>query len=112
AEEIVRTADATVPADFPRSIYFGRSLGPTITQLVLSRAVHDLDPTLALGAIAALNVTAGPAVMVQPANPQGTSLAEALHFPDLLVRIRAALALARSLPQEPFRWSDEVVPVL
>ncbi len=110
--EQVRTADLTLPAEFPRSIYFARTLGPAINQLVLSRAVSDLDPTIALGSIAALNVTAGPAAMVQPAIPDAASLAAALHFPDLLVRIRAALALARALPQQPFPGSQEVVPVL
>jgi len=38
SDEKVASADASHPADFPRSIYFGRSLGPVINQLVLSRA--------------------------------------------------------------------------
>jgi HEAT repeat protein len=112
SDEKVPSADASQPADFPRSIYFARALGPAIDQLVLSRAVHDLDPTIALGSIAALNVTAGPAAMVEPSSSDGTSLAEALYFPDQLVRIRAALALARALPQQPFHGSEDVVPVL
>lgn len=112
SDEKAVTADASQPADFPRSIYFGRALGPAINQLVLSRAVKDLDPTIALGSIAALSVTAGPAAMVEPSSADGTSLAEALYFPDQLVRIRAALALAWALPQQPFHGSDDVVPVL
>lgn len=111
SEDQVESADATRPKDFPRSIYFARTFGPVYCQLALARAIQDRNPQLALGAIAALNVTAGPAAMVEP-GPDGASLAAALRFPDALVRIRAALALARALPQKPFRDADQVVPVL
>jgi len=111
-EDVVETADLTRPMDFLRSVYFARCAGPAHCQLVLQRAIRDRDRNVALGAIAALNTTAGPAAMVDPAGKTGMSLASALSFPDLLVRIKAALALARAQPPEPFRGADEVVPIL
>ncbi len=107
-----QTNDLTRPQDFPRSIYFARTAGPRYSQMALGRAVHDRDAVVALGSIAALHVTAGPATMVEPEAKEGISLAAALSFPDVLVRIRAALALGQALPQEPFRDAREVVPVL
>jgi len=104
--------DLTRPADFLRSVYFARSAGPRYCQLVLDRAIKDRDRVVALGAIAALRVTAGPAAMTDPAGPALMSLAEALNFPDLLVRIEAALVLGQAMPPNVFRRADEVVPVL
>ncbi len=112
SEEAVDSTDLTRPADFPRSIYFARLFGPVYSQIALARAVKDRDPAVALGAIAALDVTAGPATMVAMPHSDAASLAAALSFPELLVRIRAALALGRALPQQPFRDSAEVVPAL
>lgn len=112
SEEPVDGLDPTRGEKFPRSIYFARSAGPRHCRIVLNRAVKDLDRDVALGAIAAMNVSAGPAAMVLPEGDNSMSLAEALHFPDLLVRIKAALALGRAMPKEPFKLSEEVVPVL
>ena len=112
SEEPVNGGDPTRPKNFPRSIYFARSAGPRHCRIVLNRAVQELDRDVALGAIAAMNVAAGPAAMVLPDGDNGMSLAEALHFPDLLVRIKAALALGRAMPRESFTLSEEVVPVL
>lgn len=112
SQEVAATADLTRPSDFPRSVYFARCAGPSHCQLVLKRALRDRDREVALGAIAALNATAGPVEMVNGTGAQGISLAKALAFPDLLVRIRAALAIGRAMPSEPFRGADEVVPVL
>lgn len=112
-ETIDATAlDRTRPENFPRSIYFARTAGPHCCQIVLRRALADRDRMVALGAIAALNVTAGAAGLTTPEDPSGTSLGEALYFPDLLVRVEAALALGRALPTESFRGAAEVVPVL
>src|SRR5690606_33483904 len=92
--------------------YFARMAGPKYCRLVLQRAVKDRDRDVALGAIAALNVTAGPNVMVDSAPETGVTLAAGLNFPDLLVRIRAASALARVRPQKPFPGVDQVVAIL
>lgn len=107
--EAAQVDDPTRPADYPRSIYFARNAGPRYCQLVLGRALKDVDRPVALGAIAALAVTSGPATMVEGTTP---GLAEAVHFPDLLVRIKAALALGHAMPREPFSGAEEVVPVL
>lgn len=112
SEEVVETLDMTRPFEFPRSVYFARIFGPRVAQISLHRGVRDRDRNVALGSIAALNVTAGPAAMVEPADPGGLSLAAALSFPDTLVRIRAGLALGGALPTSGFRGSEHVVPVL
>ncbi|HOW72386.1 MAG TPA: HEAT repeat domain-containing protein [Phycisphaerae bacterium] len=111
-EEVVESVDQTRPKDYPRSVYFARMAGPKYCRLVLQRAVKDRDRDVALGAIAALNVTAGPNVMVDSAPETGVTLAAGLNFPDLLVRIRAASALARVRPQKPFPGVDQVVAIL
>ena len=107
--EVAEVDDATQPAGFPRSLYFARMAGPRHCQLVLSRAVHDLDRDVALGAIAGLASTAGPAALV---GGEAGGLGQALVFPDLLVRIKAALALGKAAPAETFREAPELVPVL
>ncbi|MEP0844129.1 MAG: HEAT repeat domain-containing protein, partial [Phycisphaerae bacterium] len=112
SEEPAQTEDRTRPADFLRSIYFARSFGPDVVRLSLRRGLRDVDRNVALGAIAGLSVTAGPAAMTTPTGDGNAVLVEALAFPDLLVRIRAALAIGRSLPGEAFRGADDVVRVL
>lgn len=107
-----RSIDGTRPEKFARSIYFARCAGPSCCQIVLGRAIEDRDRGVALGAIAALSSTAGPQALVTPDSASGTSLAEALFFPDQLVRLKAALALGQAMPTDSFRGADEVVPVL
>jgi HEAT repeat protein len=104
--------DGTRPPNFPRSVYFARSAGPDICRIVLSRGVRNRERSVALGAIAALAVTAGPAAMVSPGGSMSTSLVEALAFPDLLVRIKAALAVGKSMPPSGFAGSEDVVGAL
>lgn len=104
-------ADATRPADFPRSIYFARAAGPMYCHLVLGRAIADVDKPVALGAIAALDVVAG-AASLTGSEVYKQPLVQALHFPDAEVRIKAAIALARALPKAPFTGSDSVGHVL
>ena len=111
-EEAAETVDQTRPKDYPRSVYFARMAGPKYCRLALQRAVKDHDRDVALGAIAALNVTAGPNVMVDGSPETGVTLAAGLGFPDLLVRIKAASALARVRPQKPFPGVDQVVSIL
>ncbi len=104
--------DPSRPENFPRSIYFARMAGPTCSQIVLARGIKDRDRNIALGAVSALNVTAGRQAMTDIQSENGTSLGQALYFPDLLVRTQAALALGKALPPAPFHGSTEVVPVL
>lgn len=112
ADPVENGLDLTRPGNFPRSLYFARALGARVGQFTLHRAVNDLDREVALGVIAGLQDNAGPAALVEPADPRGLSLAAALDFPDLYVRIRAALALGRALPPMMFRGAEDVVPVL
>jgi hypothetical protein len=103
--------DGTRPDEYPRSIYFARAAGPMYNHLVLARAFKDRDPGAALGAIAALMVTAGENSLVG-AEDIKQPLVQSLAFPNRQVRIKAALALARALPKTPFAGADNVMPVL
>jgi len=103
--------DATRPEVFPRALYFTQSAGPRYAHLVLERAVRDQDAAVALGAIAALRVTAGETSLMGTEDYK-QPLVTALQFPDLVVRIRAALALAAALPRAQFSGSQLVIPVL
>ncbi len=103
--------DSTRPDVFPRALYFTQAAGPRYAHLVLERAVRDHDSAVALGAIEALRVTAGEASLVGTEDYK-QPLVLALHFPDLVVRIRAALALGAALPKSQFVGSQNVMPVL
>lgn len=109
--EKVVVDDPTRPEDFPRSLYYARNAGPACCNLVLSRGLTDMDRPVILGAIAGLSATAGPNAF-QPQHRGGPGLAEAIRFPDQLVRLRAAFVLSRILPTQPFAGASEVVPVL
>ena len=103
--------DFTRPENYPPAVYFAQSAGAEYCQLALARAVEDRDPAVALGAIAALRGTAGSANLLGETG--GTQpLAEALTFPDRMVRIRAAFALGASLPASAFHNSQNLLPVL
>jgi len=103
--------DPTRKPNFPRALYFAQAAGPMYDHAVVARAVADGDSAVALGAIAALAVTAGESSLIGSEDYK-QPLVQALQFPDLLVRIRAALALGGALPQTPFNGSDLVIPVL
>jgi HEAT repeat protein len=79
--------------------------------MALAHAVDDGDPAVALGAIEALRKTGGPASVVGDAAGR-QPLAEALAFPDRMVRVRAALALARARPTTTFHNHQNLMPVL
>ena len=104
-------ADATRPEVFPRALYFTQAAGARYAHLVLERAVKDVDTAVALGAIEALRLTAGESSLIGTEDYK-QPLVQALQFPDLLVRIRAALALGAALPKSQFAGSEHVVPVL
>jgi CheY-like chemotaxis protein len=103
--------DGTRPTVFPRALYFSQAAGSLYSQLVLERAVRDRDSAVALGAIEALRHTAGESSLFGFENG-APPLASALEFPDLVVRIRAALALGAALPKTEFAGAPLVVPVL
>ena len=88
-----------------------RPPGRVTPHLVLQRAVEDNESAVALGAIEALRLTAGEASLIGTEDYK-QPLVEALQFPDLLVRTRAALALGAALPKSQFAGSQNVVPVL
>ncbi len=103
--------DPTRPPAFPRARYFTSTAGAQYAHMALRRAVKDRDAAVALGAIAGLRDVAGAASLIGSGDDQ-QAIAEALKFPDPVVRIRAALAIADALPRSGFRGSDLVVPVL
>jgi HEAT repeat protein len=107
----VGEADETRPAVFPRALYFSLAAGPRYAHLVLQRAVRGNDSPVALGAIEALRITAGESSLVGTEDYK-QPLVQALRFPDLLVRIRAAFALGAALPKSPFADAEFVTPVL
>ena len=103
--------DPTQADNRPRALYYTQAAGPRYAHLVLARAIADQDSAVALGAIEALRVTAGEASLIGSEDYK-QPLAQSLRFPDLLVRIRAALALGSALPRSGFIDSDIVVPTL
>lgn len=103
--------DPTRPAVFPRALYFTQAAGPRHAHLVLQRAIRSNDAAVALGAIEALRITSGESSLVGAEDPK-QALVQALRFPDLLVRLRAALALGSALPTSAFGDSQNVVPQL
>ncbi len=103
--------DYTRPEPYPPGIYFAQSAGPRYCQLALARAIDDHDPAVALGTIEALRRTAGPASILTPRGGR-VALAEALSFPNRMVRVRAALALGRARPRSDFAGSQNLMPVL
>jgi hypothetical protein len=110
-EEVAAEPDPTRAEGFPRALYFTQAAGPRYAHLVLDRAVRDGDATVALGAIEALRLTAGETSLIGTEDFK-QPLVEALQFPNLVVRVRAALALGAALPKSQFAGSQNVVPVL
>lgn len=103
--------DATRPDGYPPAAYFAQSAGPEYCLMALARGIDDKEPAVALGAIEALRRTSGTASMMGDAGGRNP-LAEALSFPDRMVRIRAGMALASALPQHEFNNSQNLTPVL
>jgi tetratricopeptide (TPR) repeat protein len=102
--------DTTVPEDFPAPLYFAQSAGTRVCLKALSRALDDKHPAVALGVIEALRNIAGPASTTAGADGR-LPLAEALLFPDQIVRIKAALTLGAARPVEPFQNYQNLMPV-
>jgi len=104
-------ADATRPENYPPAGYFAQSAGAEYCLMSLARAIDNGDPAVALGSIAALARTAGPASLTTDAAGR-LPLAEALSFPDRMVRIRAGLTLGHARPERPFQGHQNLMPVL
>jgi tetratricopeptide (TPR) repeat protein len=102
--------DTTVAENFPAPLYFAQSAGTKACLRALSRALDDKDPAVALGVIEALRNIAGPASVTTDADGR-LPLAEALLFPDQVVRIKAALTLGAARPVEPFLNHQNLMPV-
>ena len=102
--------DTTVPSDFPSPLYFAQTAGTSACLKALSRALDDKDPAGALGVIEALRNVAGPASVTADAAGR-LPLAEALLFPDQVVRIKAALTLGAARPVQPFLNYQNLMPV-
>jgi tetratricopeptide (TPR) repeat protein len=103
--------DPTRPDGYPRAIYFARAAGARYNHLVLSRGLKDAEPGVILGALAALRDTAGASNLIG-AEDYKQPLVQALTFPNLIVRIKAALVLGNALPTKEFAGAGNVVPAL
>ncbi len=103
--------DTTRPGEYPRSLYFARCFGPRVGLLTLARGVKDRDAAVALGAVTALDGIASAEALLGTEDARRTVL-QALGFPDIRVRINAALTLARTRPPRDFPGAMQVVPVL
>lgn len=101
--------DPSYSAEMESPHYYATLGGPTHVQPVLSRAIEDSDPELALDAIRALAATATTAERI---GKEIQPLIAAMVYPDRRVRFEAAFALARSLPRVEFSGAQRVVPVL
>lgn len=102
--------DYTRSEGTPPASYYAQSAGSEYCQLALARALDDGDAAVALGTIAALRKTAGTSSLLGGATRE--PLAEALSFPDRMVRIQAALALGAAEPGESFENGQNLLPVL
>jgi tetratricopeptide (TPR) repeat protein len=103
--------DPTRPNGYPRAIYFARAAGARYNHLVLSRGLKDAEPGVILGALAALRDTAGASNLIGSEDYK-QPLVQALTFPNLIVRIKAALVLGNALPTKEFAGAGNVVPAL
>lgn len=103
--------DRTRPENYPPPGYFAQSAGAGVCLMALTRAVDDRDPAVALGLIHALRSTGGPASVVADVDGR-LPLAEALSFPDRMVRVRAALTLGHARPTRPFLGHQNLMPAL
>jgi hypothetical protein len=103
-------ADATRAENQPDAHYYAVAAGTDYTTQVLARAIGDRNSGVSLRAVRALKEIAGRSNVLATQHAQ--VLVEAMRYPDRLVRINAAEAVAMALPQQSFDGIDRVVPVL
>lgn len=111
AQQLGDREDATRPDGFESPQFYARAAGATYVQAALARGLRDADKPVIIGSIQALGGTAGASTLVGGTTGRAP-LADALLFPDRMVRIQAALTLANSLPTEPFRGEQHLFPTL
>lgn len=92
--------------------YYNVALGVDRLNNVLARALRDRNTPVSLKAIRSLQGVAGQSNMFPGGTQAATPLTDALRFPDRMVRYEAAMAIAASLPQQPFNDQQRVVPLL
>ncbi len=91
--------------------YYAVAAGAGPSQNVLGRAIDSRRTALARKAIAAIQKTAGAALMADRAAGRN-ALLESLRYPNRRVQYEAALALAIAQPVNTFDGSERVVPLL
>lgn len=95
------------------AMYFAVAAGPSISQMVLDRALKSNNAPLALKSIAAIEKTAGGSAMWgDAAATNGLPLTRALTYPSRRVQYDSAMALAAAQPAQEFAGSNQVVPTL
>lgn len=102
--------DSTRAPNQPDAHYYAVSAGTDYVNAVLERAMNDRNSAVALAAARALKQIAGRSNVLNPQQVQ--PLVAAMRYPDRLVRINAAEAVAMALPAESFTGVERVVPVL
>ncbi|MCC5823528.1 MAG: HEAT repeat domain-containing protein [Phycisphaerales bacterium] len=100
------------PPDRRGAMYFGVAAGPEIGQLVLRRALDTRNTPLARLSIDTIAQTAGPRLLWGQGVDDRFPLLEALAYPNRRVQYEAALAIGKSRPEQSFRSSERVVPLL
>lgn len=98
-------------ADRRDAMYYAVAAGPVTSQKVLAQALAGRDTPLARKALAAVEKTAGNAILV-PTSGGSSALVEALSYPNRRVQYDAALAISAAAPTQGFSGSERVVPTL
>lgn len=104
--------DPTHAIDEPGAEFYALAASAEYLQKVLTMALKDRDVAVAMGAIAALDRTAGAENLVRPVAGGAPSLVTALGDPVREIRYMAAEALAKARPRSRFTGDNLVVPVL
>ncbi|MCC6239953.1 MAG: HEAT repeat domain-containing protein [Phycisphaerales bacterium] len=102
--------DATRTQGQPDAHYYAVATGSGYTTQVLARALKDRSTRIALKAVEALKEIIGRANLLS--SDEGAVLVSVMRYPDRLVRINAAQAVASALPLQTFEGIDRVIPVL
>jgi len=103
--------DPSYPASRNAPAFFAMAAGPRHLQKILTTALNDRDPALALDAVSGLIKTGGSDVLFE-SDDSMRPLVQALNFPDREVRLHVAWALAEANPTETYAGSHRVVPTL
>lgn len=113
--------EAELPADngvdavhpnMPPAHFYNVAMGVQRLNSVLARGLRDQNSAVSLKAIRSLQGVAGQSNLFGGDAGGGVPLVNALRFPDRTVRYEAAMAIAASLPQQPFNGQELVVPLL